>query len=83
MIEAAVRKNCRVCGADLRHKNRRKSHDGTYLCPECHKDNNRWPRRLIRTLAGKQARRLVFTAFATVLVCSIFWKILEAVANRD
>ena len=82
MDEAEVKKTCRSCGEDLRHKKRCKSRDGTYLCPECAKDKHRWDRQLIAKLADKKLQRLILYAILAALACIVFWQILDIIMTH-
>jgi hypothetical protein len=83
MDEAEVTKICRSCGEDLRHKKRRKSRDGTYLCPNCIRAENRWDRRLLATVAHKRTQRFAFYVVLAVLAGVIFWSILDVMSEAN
>ena len=83
MDQTEVKKICRSCGADLRHKRRRKSRDGTYICPKCVKGGNWWDRQVIGKLADKKLQRFVLYVVLTALACIAFWQILDIMAHVD
>ncbi len=83
MDQAEVRKTCRSCGADLRHKKRRKSRDGTYLCPRCVRDKHRWDRQIIAKLADKKLQRFVLYVVLAAIAGIIFWQILDIMNQMD
>jgi hypothetical protein len=83
MEEAEVRKTCRSCGEDLRHKKRHKNRDGTYLCPKCAEAENRWGRRVITRLTDKKLRLLVLYIILAVVAGIVFWQILDVMSHVD
>lgn len=84
MDEPEVKKLCRICGEDLRHKERHKSRDGTYLCPNCVGiEEKRLGRRLEDRLTARDVRRYVLYAVLAVIACIAFWIILDFMHRVD
>ena len=83
MDDAEVKKTCRSCGKDLRHKKRCKSRDGTYLCPKCFESENRWDRRTVGKLADKKLWWFILWAVIAAIACIVFWKILDVVSSLN
>ena len=83
MDEAEIQKICRSCGADLRHKKRCKSRDGTYICSKCAKEGKRWDRQVIGKLADKKLHRLVLYVVLAALACIVFWELLDILTRME
>ena len=83
MDEAKVKKICRSCGEDLRHKKRRKDHGGTYLCPNCVKAENRWNRRLLAKLLDKKSQLILLYLVLAVLAGVIIWAVMDVMNQAD
>jgi hypothetical protein len=83
MNEAEPKKICRICGEDLHHKQRHKSHDGTYLCLNCTSEAEQ--KRRERQVAGKSPeidyRRLALYVVLAAIGCVLFWLILDMVST--
>ena len=83
MDEAEVKKICRLCGEDLRHKKRRKNRDGTYLCPNCIRAENRWNRRLVAKLLDKKSQRILLFLALAVLAGVVIWAVIDVMSQAD